>query len=116
VKIWTLKDNNADCVLSITATAAVTAVSCDITALDDGLRLAYGTEDGSLHIVNVTTSSWEVVADAALDRNVVPSGAVNSLRWRPLVKSTEADESKPLQLSQLAVASDDGSVRILNIG
>jgi elongator complex protein 2 len=116
VKIWRLKDNNADCLLSMTATAAVTAVASDLILIDGLLRLAYGTEDGSIHVVNVKTSSCEVVDDAALDRSVVPSGAVNALRWRPSVKPPAAEQSEALQLSQLAIASDDGSVRILNIG
>ena len=116
VKIWRLAEDQGECVLSISAAAAVTAVACASFARPDAVRLAYGTEDGSIHIVDVGTNTWKVVSDCSLDKSLVPSAGVNALRWRPSTRTAADLDKEVLQLSQLAVASDDSSIRILNIG
>ena len=116
VKIWKMTEGDGTCMLSVSATAAVTAVACASLSRPDAMRLAYGTDDGSIHIVDVERNSWKVVSDYGLDKSLIPSAGVNALRWRPSTETTADGDGEAVQLSQLAVASDDSSVRILNIG
>ena len=111
VKIWNLGDDGAECALSLSAAASVTAVACGRASKPDAFSIAYGAEDGSIHIATVQMDTWEVLSDRGLADNLIPAGGVNALRWRP-----SPTGAAPSSSAQLAVASDDCSVRIINVG
>ena len=116
VKIWKLANGKAECVQSISATAAVTAVAFDLVPSVDNLRLVYGTEDGNINIVSFAARTLAIVSNFALERYLVPSQAVNALRWRPRPSDGGVtNEPEIRRLSQLAVVSDDSSLRMFHI-
>ncbi|EXJ80374.1 hypothetical protein A1O1_08518 [Capronia coronata CBS 617.96] len=115
VKLWSGQEG-ADgpefaCKASIARKSAVTAIS----ALYNGNGrsvLAVGEDDGriSLHLVNCTQDGLEVGASLEVDSWFCPSKTVHRLAWRPISDPGEDDRT-----GQLAIASEDGSVRILKI-
>lgn len=115
VKMWEMRENGAVGVLSISAAAAVTAVACARDLGPETCRVAYGTEDGGVHIVTVRMAGWEIVEDVTLASHLRPSGAVSVLRWRPVQSKIEGNGEEDTTPSQLAIGSDDSSVRILAI-
>ena len=95
---------------TITASSAVTAIDFAPTTCPSGrFQLAYGTETGSTTIAALSTSTLGVLGETALDKDTAPSATVNTLRWRPHAQNGANDEQ------QLAIASDDSSVRIVNV-
>jgi elongator complex protein 2 len=72
--------------------------------------LAAGTEDGSISIWAIGTEDWSVKTEIKIDRDMQPSGAINALRWRPDGKTEDVQ-----QKMQLAVASEDLSVRLFEL-
>ncbi|EMC98439.1 hypothetical protein BAUCODRAFT_426117 [Baudoinia panamericana UAMH 10762] len=107
VKIWKLRSNTADCVKSMAATAAVTAVAFSKRRSEE-LTLAYGTDDGDITIAFLHVSDPELAQPNHLAKLICPSKSVSRLIWRP-------DAAALGRKKQLAAASDDGSVRILNV-
>ncbi|KAF2486147.1 WD40-repeat-containing domain protein [Neohortaea acidophila] len=109
VKVWVVKSStDIECIKTLTASVPVTAIAFDPKLAQGGYKLAYGTEDGALHIVQLSESPMEVVADLPVDNRVLPSGPINAIQWRP---KPAAEVAGPA----LAVASDDTSFRILRI-
>ncbi|KAK3721559.1 Elongator subunit elp2 [Vermiconidia calcicola] len=106
VRVWRLADGKAECVRTETTNAAVTAVAFSMKLDASNVTLAFGTEEGNVHIVRLDADSLGVLSSAMLDQKTVPSGAVNALRWRPI----HHDSSDTIQ-GQIAVASDDASER-----
>jgi elongator complex protein 2 len=104
VKIWRMNDGQAECVATLCAALPVTAVAFALEAGNESTKLALGTEDGGIQITDVENTSLQTANMSPLEPALCPSGAVNQLCWRP--------SSEP---AQLAVASDDGSVRIYNV-
>lgn len=107
VKIWRIEEDDVQMVASITANAAATAVNISPSLLADHIRLAYGTEDGEVSVVTFSVQGNQIVDSTPLARNLHPSAAVNALRWRP--------SSSRLRTPQLAIASDDCSVRVVSV-
>lgn len=96
---------------TISRPAAATAI--DMTSDADGVYaiLAVGEETGVISVHKLNLESLNVESTIELDREVCPSKSINRLAWRP--KST-VEKDAALNL-YLAVASGDGSVRILNV-
>lgn len=111
IKLWKVtEDGEVQQVASISAAAAITAVSISPALTSQrNLRLAYGTEDGKLGIADFAADTLQVVAEIGAHSTLAPSAAVNALQWRP--KSAE----QGVEHDQLAVASDDCSLRIINV-
>ena len=115
VKVWKISRNGetedereVQQISTISASAAITAVDVSSQAAET-FRLAYGTEEGKVGIVHIKADTLEILAELALPATMAPSGAINALRWRP-----GAREGK--QQQQLAVASDDCSLRVISVG
>lgn len=108
MRVWSAEDSSAKleftCALEIKMKSAITAIA----AVSDESRcfLATGEEDGRLliHIVSLT-DGLKHLHSTTVEERVCPSKAINRLAWRPGF----TDGS----YHQLAVASADGSVRIL---
>lgn len=96
---------------SISRSSPVTAI--DMTGDTDGRHalLAVGEDGGlvSIHVLDLEDQAVKKSID--LEREVCPSKTVNRLAWRPAQAPSEKHESEV----QLAVASADGSVRILRV-
>jgi WD40 repeat protein len=103
------------CKASITRKSAVTAISALSSSSGDNCSvLAVGEDDGSisLHVVSCTLDGIQLGESIEVDSRFCPSKTVHRLAWRPqAVPETVVDG----RTHQLAVASDDGSVRILKI-
>ncbi|KIW27018.1 uncharacterized protein PV07_06799 [Cladophialophora immunda] len=102
---------------SIARKGPVTAVSATSITASDGPRgvLAVGEDDGtiSLHTVDAN-DELKVLHTVEVPRHFCPSKTINRLAWRPTLNDDGCDHTG--QGSQLlAVASADGSVRILRI-
>lgn len=106
VKLWRLGRDSVECLTSIIASAPVTAVAFALAAQHDGVVLAYGTEEGGISLATIGQADLKVVDRVVLEQGLRPSGAVNALKWRPRSKGEQ---------SQLAIGSDDCSVRILTM-
>nr|POF14014.1 elongator complex protein 2 [Quercus suber] len=108
VKLWRLGRDSVDCITSIVASAPVTAVAFALTLNpeSDRIALVYGTEEGSISLATIGQTDLKVVDRIVLEQGLRPSGAVNALRWRPGLQNG---------ILQLAIGSDDCSVRILTI-
>ncbi|KAI1618048.1 elongator complex protein 2 [Exophiala viscosa] len=113
VKVWVADPNSEQlefvCKAQITRKTAVTAIS----VLSCGGRsiLAAGEDDGtiSLHLLQYDDNLENVkVTSTNVDDYLCPSKTINQLAWRPV--DTSRDET-----GQLAIASADGSVRILKV-
>lgn len=113
VKIWRLDSKDAiPCVLTIPVSAPATAIAFEEKSSRGQYRLACGTEDGNVTIFTVEYSIGDeakVAHELRFSGHDVPSGAINALAWRPFKSQ---DDSKA---AQLAVGSDDSSVRLFTI-
>ncbi|KAK4546370.1 hypothetical protein LTR36_002047 [Oleoguttula mirabilis] len=108
VRIWKLTDGEAECTTTIAATTPVTAVAFAPTASAQRVCLAAGSEDGSIQLSWLHAGTFQLEKTTSLPPALCPSGAVTRLQWRPRGGSSETSEL-------LAAASDDGSVRIINV-
>lgn len=109
VKLWQLKAQEqveVALLTSLTASTAVTAVAFSPSIVDEGrLRLAYGTDDGRVVLCSIPIDgNADGVKTTELDNSVCPGKTVTALEWRP-----------GGQQELLAVASEDGSVRLLRV-
>lgn len=106
VKIWAFTSpQDVACKVTLPTSAAATAVAFYHSSPADRLVLAYGTEEGRISIGVLTLSDWNVVEGFEMQESQAPSGAISALCWRP-------DQGCKPGKSELAVASDDHSVRI----
>ncbi|KAI4765477.1 WD40 repeat-like protein [Aureobasidium sp. EXF-3400] len=115
VKIWGVQASEtttADLKLTIPTSAPATSVVFYTGALStpDTVVLAAGTENGEISVWCISTQDWSVKAEVKIEKNMQPSGAINALRWRPDGKTEEGQ-----QKMQLAVASEDLSVRLFEL-
>lgn len=108
VKIWRVGEGGeVECKVVIATAGPATAVAFALEAEEEGrVALAYGTEDGGVFVAVVGTADWSVVGTLQIAKKDLPSAAVNALRWRPCMEGGRRE---------LAVASDDHSVRLFVI-
>ena len=106
VKIWRLADNSVNCVATVNCPTAVTTVAFAGSVSSDKLRLAYGTEDGNIHLTDLS-QDLHVIQNNVIKKALLPSKSINAIRWWPHTNHGSCN--------QLAVASDDFSLRIFNI-
>lgn len=121
VKVWRILDAAAtageevrvELIATITTAAPATALAFLHETVDGKVVLAYGIETGVVAVVGFDVSGGEVkVAETAhIPTTLLPSGAINALSWRPA--RTSLAEGSPQTERQLAVASEDHSVRLL---
>jgi elongator complex protein 2 len=118
VKIWAWADDKIECQQTISALLPVTAVAFLPQIVDDALWVAHGLEDGTVAVTVIAINGFEVRRRIQIDETLAPSKTINQLSWRPSrpeVLNGVADEKHP-RLYQLAVASDDTSLRLYSIG
>jgi len=107
IKIWKLDDGKAECAATVPAGSPVTAIAFAPKPGNRGVGLALGTEDGKIEVWQFNATTLQAIKSAVLAHALCPSGAINRLQWRPNAGSYGVE--------QLAIASDDGSVRVLSV-
>ena len=115
VKVWQLEGAKFVLTTSISRQLPITSIAFTCDREQRLACLAVGEEDGqiSIHVLNDLT--LELVASTDIDVAVCPSKAVTRLAWRP-AGAEHADADADADDSQLAVASADSSVRIMQVG
>jgi elongator complex protein 2 len=106
VKIWQFLDAEPQLKATISATSAVTAVACSRQLSQGRLLFAFGTENGEVGIGLISTQTLDQAQITMVSGKLSPAKTINQLVWRP-----SEDDGK----QQLAVASDDTSVRIYDV-
>jgi len=110
MRVWSAEDSSTKleftCALELKMKSAITAIA----AMSDQSRcfVATGEEDGalSIHMIRLT-GGLKHLHSITVDRRKCPSKAINRLAWRP--GATKGS------FHHLAVASAEGSVRILKV-
>ena len=112
VKIWSKTADSSHVEFRVKASIARTNPVSAVSATYDGFYpvLAVGEDDGSisLHTIDIE-NDLKVSKSVDVLKDFCPSKTVNRLAWRPDGVETNRSDR------QLAVASADGSVRILNV-
>jgi elongator complex protein 2 len=107
VKIWQIVGEEVQLQATVAAKSAVTGVQCNVHGSRDRLIFAYGTENGEIGIGSASAAAMKETEVVIVNEKMSPAKAINQLAWRP-VKGGESHY-------ELAVASDDSSVRILRV-
>ncbi|KAF2126899.1 WD40 repeat-like protein [Dothidotthia symphoricarpi CBS 119687] len=105
VKIWQITDTEVILKTTVTANAAVTAVACNNLPAD-GAMFAFGTETGAIGIRSVEFDALDKVGVSMVGTGMSPARTINQIVWRP---------GRSIAQQQVAVASDDTSLRIYNV-
>jgi elongator complex protein 2 len=106
VRIWQIVDNEVALKGSVTSTAPVTAVACSREIPQNTLQFAFGAETGETYIASAALGELEKVTLSKVSDSMSPAKTINQIAWRP------ARDGLP---QQIAVASDDSSLRIFNV-
>jgi elongator complex protein 2 len=114
VKVWRVDGPGVQNVTSIPAKAAVTAIAFAPEVQASQSSLAFACEEGSITIARLDAGDASVVDTRDIVEQDKPNVAVNALKWRPSGRNADLSD-QPSKAMQLAVASDDGSVRIYNV-
>lgn len=107
VKIWQITESEVQLKGTVTANASVTAVASSDKVIDGKAWIAFGTETGEIGIVSAAADALDNVAVTMLDAEISPAKPINQIVWRP--RRSEG------QRQQIAVATDDSSVRVYNV-
>ena len=106
VKIWQFTETDFQLKSTIAATSAVTAVACSRNLAQDQIVFAFGTEGGEIGIGVVSVETLTEARITMVAEKFSPAKTINQIVWRP---NTQGEKG------QLAVASDDTSVRIFDV-
>ncbi|KFY45278.1 hypothetical protein V494_01033 [Pseudogymnoascus sp. VKM F-4513 (FW-928)] len=100
-------------VTSIKEDGPVTAIDFAGALLKDNHAwLAVGTEAGRLAMYLISLTDLTVVKKVAVDSSLCPAKAITQLSWKPVSETTDVKEEE----FELAVASEDCSLRVLSLG
>lgn len=106
VKIWQIDGDGVTLKGSVPSNAAVTAVSCNRQLAGGKLQFACGTEAGELLVATTDPEELDKISSVIIGKEISPAKGINQIVWRP---------GKDLKEQQIAVASEDSSVRIFNV-
>jgi elongator complex protein 2 len=109
VKIWALSDGTIECKQIISAPLPVTAVAFLQRSENGMLWMAHGMEDGTVVVNAIAVDDFQVQRTVEIERMLAPSKTINQLSWRPSLNSEPSGDTRR---DQLAVASDDTSLRL----
>jgi elongator complex protein 2 len=120
VKLWVLEDGACVCKASIAKSSPVTAVDFLPQVVNGQLYLAVGEDSGlmSLHALDPQTLS-ETKTGFSVPKRECPSKAVTQLSWCPTERLRQQGREEEVDRKptfELAVTSEDSSVRIYSIG
>jgi elongator complex protein 2 len=106
VKIWQLGEAGVQLKGSVTVSAAVTAVACNAVLSNGKVMFAFGNENGEIGVGSVAENALDKVDVVMIKAELSPAKTINQIVWRP---GREAGQQ------QIAIASDDSSLRIFNV-
>ncbi|KAI9677605.1 MAG: hypothetical protein M1817_006559 [Caeruleum heppii] len=123
VKVWTLNvsELNVNPIATITTDAPVTAIDFLPLLVGNSLIIAIGTETGAMQLGKIDCDSSKIVAVQSIDPSIGPSRSITQLSWRTqhesLLEKAHGRDATDAEVprsggDQLAVASQDSSVRI----
>ncbi|KAL2003473.1 hypothetical protein VTN02DRAFT_3682 [Thermoascus thermophilus] len=114
VKIWQMVDQTFECKSTISLKNPVTAISFLPEKRKDALILAIGEDSGEISLHEIAGENLETRPLVSFDKLLCPSKAITQLRWRPSIgtKADEVSEGEHESKFELAVASEDTSLRI----
>lgn len=121
IKIWIMNSFGTVCLNQWLMSSPITSVTFFHRLMNDHFILAYGRENGSISVANI--SRLGVMCRLIELCHLSPSKAVNQLSWRPMLEAVRnkevANANSELEGAstslQLAAAGDDTSVRIFSI-
>jgi elongator complex protein 2 len=108
VKLWQQENSKFENKATITMDHPVTAVSFSPKTLHNAVLLAIGLETGEVFLHLLSDEETSRKSSIPLETNLCPNKAITSLAWRPTDETSE-------ETFELAVASEDGSLRILQL-
>jgi elongator complex protein 2 len=114
VKIWRVRDGGVENLTNIPSKAPVTAIAFALEADTSQFRLAFACEEGSIAIVDLDAQDAHVLDTKHIDDLCKPHVVVNAMKWRPAKGGADASNTV-VESKKLAVASDDGSIRIYSV-
>ncbi|KAM5439669.1 Elongator subunit elp2 [Microsporum ferrugineum] len=121
VKLWAQEGTSFIAKTTISLSHPVTAIDFLPIIAHDGLYLAVGDDSGQLFIYRIHLESFEAGAMITIPISECPSKSITQVAWRPVNglvdvhgENVAATGRKP-GCQQLAVASEDSSVRIYNV-
>jgi elongator complex protein 2 len=106
VKIWQITDTEVQLKGTVTAGAAVTAVACGGHPHQDRVLFAFGTESGEVGVGKVDNDTMDNAEVTMLKAEMMPAKTINQIVWRP---------GRARDTQQVAVVSDDTSLRLYNV-
>ncbi|WEW61888.1 Elongator subunit elp2 [Emydomyces testavorans] len=112
VKIWAQEGANFTCKSTITVTRPVTAIDFLPVPMGGKIHLAVGDDSGEISVHEIAADGLAPEKSVTIRKLESPSKAITQLSWRPISTAGRKDEASRYQL---AVASEDSSVRIYNI-
>ena len=117
LRVWGLKGDGFKLICEVPFEHPVTAIASSSEVVDGLINVAAGLEDGSLFIVQVLADTLEIRGSPLkLPKTTSPSKAVTSLAWRPCNLNIHPDGQRHERAQgQLAIGSEDTSVRILSV-
>ncbi|RMZ70446.1 rna polymerase ii elongator subunit [Pyrenophora seminiperda CCB06] len=108
VKIWRVAEGEVELVKAVMVDAAVTAVACCAVVIENKVMFAFGTENGDVGVATAAVDGLDKVEVSMLAKELLPAKSVNQIVWRP---GSRGDGGR----QQIAVASDDTSVRVFSV-
>lgn len=121
VHVWRLQSEELQRLSTIAAQLPVTATAILQTSVASSLILAYGLEDGSIHVARLSVDDLQLVDEQfTVPSAMAPSMPITQLAWRPSQTQNMADgnsmhHGNMEKTHQLASASEDCSLRIYDI-
>ncbi|KAH8724145.1 RNA polymerase-like protein II Elongator subunit [Phaeosphaeriaceae sp. PMI808] len=106
IKIWQITDSNVQLKGTVLASVAVTTVACNEYLWHDHIIIAFGTENGGIGMARVPIEAMDKAEVTMIDVELSPAKTVNHIAWRP---------GRALEAQQIAVVSDDTSLRIFDV-
>ena len=107
VKIWQIVENDVQLKATVSANAAVTAVACNGVHSGGKIMFAFGTENGEISVASASPDALDQAQVSIVKADLVPAKTINQIVWRPGRADGEPQ--------QIAVASDDTTLRIFNV-
>lgn len=107
VKIWQIDNDEVQLKGTVTANASVTAVASSERIVGGAIGFAFGTETGEIGLVSAKAEELDSAEVTMVSADISPAKTINQIAWRP-----GRDEE---QAQQIAVATDDSSVRVYSV-
>jgi elongator complex protein 2 len=119
VKIWAASDGEGfELKMSIPINEPATAVDFLQDVVDESLHFAVGGESGNITLFGMFVKDFKLHHSSIFDRSISPPRSISQLTWRPSkasISNREVSINDAGNDFEIAVASEDSSVRIYSI-